>query len=70
MLYLMLDGLTVFHKGDFRCIRCFKDGSILDSACHFWGDLYLNSTTILFDSKIIIRKDIPSNLGGSGVMLP
>ena len=23
MLLLMLDGLILFHKGDFRCVRCF-----------------------------------------------
>ena len=22
ILYLMLDGLTLFHKGDFHCVRC------------------------------------------------
>ena len=24
-------------------------GSILGGACHFWGNLYLHSTTVLFD---------------------
>ena len=41
MPYLMLDGLALFHKGDFHHIS-----GILDGACHFRDDLYLNSTTI------------------------
>ena len=29
----------------------FKDGS-LGGACHFWGDPYLNGTTVLFDTYV------------------
>ena len=53
MLYFMLDGLILFHKGDYHGVRPLSkmifEGGILGGTCNFWGDPYLNSTTILFD---------------------
>jgi len=48
----MLDGLILFRKGDFRSkyvSRVVFKGGILGGTCQFWGNPYLNSTTVLFD---------------------
>ena len=48
MLYLILNGLILFRKGEYRHVRCRM---ILKLAAHqFWMDPYLKSTTVLFDS--------------------
>jgi len=47
-IYFMLDGLILFRKGDFRLSRVVFKGGMHQ----FWGNPYLNSTTILFNYKI------------------
>ena len=52
MLYLMLDGLTLFCKGDFTTYnvsRMISRGGILDGVSNFRADSYFKTTTILFD---------------------
>ena len=51
MLFLMLGGLLYSHKGDFCPIRYFLDGlkTTFRQCASFWGDPYLDGTTILFD---------------------
>jgi len=48
----MLDGLILFHKGDFilkYVSRVVFKGGILGGTRQFWGNPYLNSTIVLFD---------------------
>jgi len=50
-MYFMLNGLILFRKGDFRSgvSRVVFKGDILGGVRQFWGNPYLNSTTVLFD---------------------
>jgi len=52
----MLDGLILFRKGNFHSevqyvTRVVFKGSILGGVRQFCGNPYLNSTTVLFDSR-------------------
>jgi len=60
----MLDGLILFRKGD--CLsevhrddvsRVVFKGGILGGACQFWGNPYLNSTTVLFDTNSTVKSN-------------
>jgi len=54
----MLDGLILFVKVIFvlkYVSRVVFKGGILGSARQFWGNPYLNSTTILFGYSITVR---------------
>jgi len=51
----MLDELILFRKGDFilkYVSRVVFKGGILGGTRQFWGNLYLNSTTVLFDNVV------------------
>jgi len=56
-MYFMLDGLTLFRKGDIfvpkYAFRVVFKGGILGGTRQFWGNPYLNSMTVLFDSDIL-----------------
>ena len=43
-----------FNKAYSMLIGCFFWVAILGGAHHFWGDPYLNSTTVLFDYSLKI----------------
>jgi len=45
----MLDGLILFRIVPKYVSRVVFKGGILGGACQFWGNPYLNSTTVLFD---------------------
>jgi len=45
----MLDGLILFHFLPKYVSSVVFKGSILGGARQFWGNPYLNSTTVLFD---------------------
>jgi len=51
----VLDGLIkVIFVPKYASRVVFKDG-ILDSARQFWGNPYLNSTTVLFDKMYLMN---------------
>jgi len=53
----MLDGLVLFRKGNFCsevCLWVVFKGGILGGTHQFWGNPYLNNTTILFDSNMYV----------------
>jgi len=54
-MYFILDGLILFRKGDFRSevyvFRVVFEGGFLGGVRKFWGNPYLNSTTVLFDCR-------------------
>jgi len=54
----MLDGLILTRKGDFRSEVCGFKGGILGSMSQFWGNLYLNITTVLFDVIMTNNKEL------------
>jgi len=54
-MFFMLDGLIYFVKVIFvpkYVSRVVFKGGILGGACQFWGNLYLYSTTVLFDNEV------------------
>jgi len=51
----MLDGLILcdFRSEVLYVSNVVFKGSILGGACQFWGNPYLNSTTVLFDNQVM-----------------
>jgi len=50
MIYFMLDGLILLIFIPKYVSRVVFKGGILGGAHQFWGNSYLNSTTVLFDA--------------------